>query len=296
MSQNHLQEEITMQSLTKEQDLVINFYDDNIVIVDNIKTFVAPNATRLRMNVILICLTGKAQAQMNGQLLSISKNQILICPPNVIFTDFMVSPDFDFKAMFITNKLLQSFLHERIVVWNEVLYIHQLHMLDLDDTDIELYSLFYEMVNRCAISNRFNPYKNDVVLSILRGGILALCGRLKQTLPEQVERKEGQTNNMFQQFLELLGNTPIKHRSVEWYAAELSISPKHLSNICKKHSGKTANEWIREYVLEDIRYYLKQTDYSIRQVCNIIGFPNPSFFGKYVKTYFGMSPVRFRQS
>lgn len=71
-------------------------------------------------------------------------------------------------------------------------------------------------------------------------------------------------NNHFQRFLDLLHSVEIKHHTVEWYANELCISPKYLSALCKKHSGKTANEWITEHVLEDIRYYLKQTDYSIK--------------------------------
>jgi AraC-like DNA-binding protein len=82
---------------------------------------------------------------------------------------------------------------------------------------------------------------------------------------------------------------------VEWYANELCISPKYLSALCKKNSGKTANEWITEHVLEDIRYYLKQTDYSIKQICDLLGFPNPSFFGRYVKDHFGQTPAYFRQ-
>ena len=65
---------------------------------------------------------------------------------------------------------------------------------------------------------------------------------------------------------------------------------------CKKNSGKTANEWITEHVLEDIRYYLRQTDLSIKQICDKLAFPNPSFFGKYVKDHFGMTPLEFRNS
>ena len=77
-------------------------------------------------------------------------------------------------------------------------------------------------------------------------------------------------------------------------ACKLCISPKYLTAVCKKNSGKTANEWITEQVLEDIRYYLRQTDLSIKQICDRLGFPNPSFFGKYVKDHFGMTPMEFR--
>ena len=81
---------------------------------------------------------------------------------------------------------------------------------------------------------------------------------------------------------------------MEWYADELCVSAKYLSTVCKKKSGKGANDWIREHVLEDIRYNLKHTDLSIKQICDKLGFPNPSFFGKYVKEHFGMPPAQFR--
>ena len=48
-------------------------------------------------------------------------------------------------------------------------------------------------------------------------------------------------------------------------------------------------------VMEDIRYYLKQTDLSIKQICDQLGFPNTSFFGKYVKEHFGCTPTQLRQ-
>ncbi len=105
----------------------------------------------------------------------------------------------------------------------------------------------------------------------------------------------GQTlQSPFQRFLDLLHSSEIKRHTVDAYASELCISPKYLTAVCKKNSGKTANEWITEQVLEDIRYYLKQTDLSIKQICDRLGFPNPSFFGKYVKDHFGMTPMEFR--
>ena len=46
--------------------------------------------------------------------------------------------------------------------------------------------------------------------------------------------------------------------------------------------------------MEDIRYYLTHTDLTLKQVADRLGFPNPSFFGKYVKEHFGMTPAQIR--
>ena len=140
------------------------------------------------------------------------------------------------------------------------------------------------------------PFRTDIIQSLLRGGVLGLCGAIKQrVLHDEETLNAGTANNHFQRFLDLLHSVDVKHRTVEWYASELCLSPKYLSAICKKHSGKTANEWITEHVVEDIRYYLKHTDYSIKQICDLLGFPNNSFFGKYVKEHFGMTPIQIRK-
>ena len=47
--------------------------------------------------------------------------------------------------------------------------------------------------------------------------------------------------------------------------------------------------------MENIRYNLKQTDLNIKQISELLGFPNPSFFGKYVREHLGMSPNEYRK-
>ena len=49
-------------------------------------------------------------------------------------------------------------------------------------------------------------------------------------------------------------------------------------------------------LLEEIRYYLQQTDLNVKQICDRLGFSNTSFFGKYVKDHFGMPPIQFRNA
>jgi AraC-like DNA-binding protein len=53
-------------------------------------------------------------------------------------------------------------------------------------------------------------------------------------------------------------------------------------------------QWINEYVMEDIRYYLKETPLTIKEISTTLGFPNLSFFGKYTKRNLGMSPKEYR--
>ena len=289
------QEEISFQTLTDNEDIQVGYSDSNIVIVDSIQKFAEISAAHVSMNAIAICMQGKVQGMLNGQAIELHKNQVAIIPQNVIISDLMVSPDFDLKAMFFTNRILQSFLHEKMSVWNDVVYVHRIHVITMEEVDFQFYTNFYEMLRLCFGQQADHPFRTEVIQSLLRGAILGLCGALKQRMLDNASTNVQTNNNHFQRFLDLLHSTEVKRQTVEWYANELCISPKYFSALCKKHSGKTANEWITEHVLEDIRYYLKQTDYSIKQICDLLGFPNTSFFCKYVKEHFGMTPIQFRQ-
>lgn len=288
-------EEITLQSLAEKEEVKIGYSDKDIIVVDSIQKFAEINAAHIAMNVIMICTNGRIHAHMNGRPVELKKNQVAIVPQNVVVTNIMISPDFNLKAMFLNNSILQSALHDKMVIWNDIMYVQHNHVITLKSEYLLIFSQFYDMLNMVIEYSQENPFRNEIIHSILSAAILAVCGELKQMLPPSDE-KHLRPSTHFQRFIKLLHNSEIKYRPVEHYASELCISPKHLTAICKKYSGKTANDWIREQVLEDIKYYLKSTDLSIKQVCDRVGFSNTSFFGKYVKQHLGMTPVEFRKN
>ena len=299
------QEEITFQTLADNEDIQIGYSDNDIVVVDSIQQFAEIHAAHVSMNAIAICTSGKVQGIINGQQIELHQNQVAIIPQNIVVTDVMVSPDFNLKAMFLTNRILQSFLREKMNVWNDMMYVHRNHIVTMDEDEILFYTHFYDMLKLTFTRGKDNPFRTDVIQSLLRSAILGLCGRMEKMLASDTNLEDSATLHdnrkmtskvHFQHFLDLLHSNDVKRQTVEAYASKLCISPKYLTTICKRHSGKTANEWITEHVLEDIRYYLKQTDLSVKQICDRLGFPNPSFFGKYVREHFGMTPLAIRNS
>ena len=99
---------------------------------------------------------------------------------------------------------------------------------------------------------------------------------------------------LFKNFINLLASSHPKNRKVEYYAEKLYVTPKYLSLVCKKCGNKTASKIISLYVLKDIDYLLKYSSKSIKEIVNELEFPNISFFGKYVKKHFGISPKAYR--
>ena len=101
---------------------------------------------------------------------------------------------------------------------------------------------------------------------------------------------------IFRKFLEKVSEDDGTHRSVSYYADILCYSPKHLSTVVKKISGRTPLSIINEHAMECIKYELKHSGKSIKEIADQFDFPNQSFFGKFVKNHIGMSPLQYRIS
>ena len=48
-------------------------------------------------------------------------------------------------------------------------------------------------------------------------------------------------------------------------------------------------------VVNEIKTLLRNTNYSVKEVAQIMNFRNQSFLGKYVKNYTGMSPREYKK-
>ncbi len=84
-----------------------------------------------------------------------------------------------------------------------------------------------------------------------------------------------------------------KDRTVNFYARRQCISEKHFSRLIKKASGQKPLDIIREYVILDAKSLLLSGSYSVKQVSEILGFQNHSFFTRFFRLATGKTPGEF---
>lgn len=99
----------------------------------------------------------------------------------------------------------------------------------------------------------------------------------------------------FRTFIELLQKSYPKPRLVSIYSAQMNITTKYLSSICKQVAGETPSHLIDYFIMKDIEYLMKYTTKSIKEIAFELTFPNLSYFGKYIRAHFGMSPKDYRK-
>lgn len=87
-----------------------------------------------------------------------------------------------------------------------------------------------------------------------------------------------------------------KYREVSYYAAQLNVTAKYLSDTVKRQTGKSVRYYIDRYTVPMIKEYLNNPDLSIVQIANEMNFTTLSYFSRYVTKHLGMSPKTYRES
>lgn len=93
--------------------------------------------------------------------------------------------------------------------------------------------------------------------------------------------------------------TLVEERFRDWhkvkdYAADIHITPKHLSQTVKDLTGKVAKDHIQDRIVLEAKRLLLHSDHSIKEVAYEVGFDEPLHFSSFFKKNVGVPPSRFR--
>lgn len=272
----------------------VQYINDELVILDNLCDVPDITAKKIGFNVVAACLSGCMTFNVAGKTVKASEGQLFLCHSRIVLSDIMISPDFEGKVMCLSDRLLYGILQSQKQIWNNVLYSTHCTIINVK---IGHYNIYNEL--RYYLNDDTNPFKIEILECLIRVALLQICAELinLDTAKGDTMKSEiiSRKKLIFNQFLKNIARRKIKKISVLEYANELCISPKYLSTICRDISGKSPIKWINDYVVEDIVVYLISTDLTAKEISIELGFPNASFFGKYVKEHLGVTPYEYRK-
>ncbi len=253
---------------------------------------------RLGFFLIVFCMDGCIQMDVNYKSYRLERGDVLFGMPNSIIGNMLLSPKNQLKlAAFSTSFLQRLFKAERI--WDTAVYLHHNPVKHINGEKVEpAYKLLHELIVM-KIGGTPHPYHKEMIRYLFSALFCQLMGDFSQESAHQGNTEEPhevarQVHYIFRRFAEMLSQDNGMHRSVAYYADALCYSPKHFSKVIKQASGHTPIEFINNAAMEHIKYRLKHSEKSIKEIAEEFNFSNQSFFGKYVKAHLGMSPAQYR--
>jgi AraC family transcriptional activator of pobA len=284
---------VTMQNVSTGR-IHIDYSDNDIAFADNVRELPNEKSMQLDMIIVMVCSKGRAQLDINGKQYIVKANEKLFCGHYNVISNYMISPDFESKIICLSYPLMHRLLYTDRSVWNRLYYLEQNPVQPIDEEEQHLFHDFYEL-GLALLGRTIRTYYKETMIGLIQSALYAILGGLKD-VPTVNSNNLCQPDQLYHKFQELLAEDHGLHRSVDYYAQQLCITPKYLTVVCKQKSGHPALQMIRESTIECIRYQLKNSDKSIKEIANELDFPNLSFFGKFVKQNLGTSPTNYRKS
>ncbi|MEM8632075.1 MAG: AraC family transcriptional regulator [Pseudomonadota bacterium] len=85
-------------------------------------------------------------------------------------------------------------------------------------------------------------------------------------------------------------------RSVAAFAADLGVTPTHLSRACKAASGRPAHALLNDRVMAEAYLLLSETRRPIREISEALGFSSAAYFTRAFQKHTGKTPSEFRRT
>lgn len=271
------------------------YEDSDLVIIDEFHKLPSSSQRIKGMVCVLTINRGALIAEINGENIELTSNDMLIMSSHTHITQMTLHSNFSGMIIAMRGGSAKMFVKLNTSMLKCLFRASDHPVLHMTAEQKEL-MWHYKFILQATLRRDDRTCKKEIVYRVVSAMLYELFTYIfvknNESEAELMTGKQGE--RLFKQFIELLVASEVKQRQVQYYANKLCVSPKHLSAVCKQLSGKAALAWINHFIVQDIKYMLFNSDWSIKEISNYMGFPNASFFGKYVRQHMGASPSSIR--
>ena len=206
--------------------------------------------SRLDAFIIGVGTEGETSLTSNLQEFRLKKNSLFIFNPKDILQVqsndrfkahlIVITPDFLKRINIDTKRMMPLFLQ-----------FGSLPCMELTHAESQSLRSFISMVEQ-ELKGPETDFSSEIIGGLIAATIYKVGDILTHYLTEHPEVDSPMHNRAeeyFKQFTELLGEHYKHERSVGFYARQLCITPKYLTTLIKRISGKSVSEWIDSYVI-----------------------------------------------
>ena len=250
--------------------------------------------------VAVLCLRGRLRVDLNLKSFELSENTLLLYVPGNIVRVSEV-PDGDEPPQVVvvgaSRNLIADVRMDFAKLFEESMAILENPCITLSQKEFNISLKYYELA--MELMDAGIPSLREALRSLFSSIFYMLgtlwSGRLTSG-PAAAAEMSGRSKMVFEQFLRLVTQYHSKERRVEFYASKMYLTPKYLSKLIKKVSGRSAPDWIDSMVVMEAKNMLKYSEMTIKEISENLGFGSVPVFHKFFKYHTGFTPRQWREN
>lgn len=271
---------------------------DDLVVVENYKEFSKTNKGQFMIGehaLVILCTEGMAQFDYDGRTIQLRKGDLfLFLVLNTLVNNFMMSPDFDCRQVWVTRKEAWNINMFGQTSISDLMTLRQHPKVTLSEAEASLMDAHFRLLCR---EMRESHIYSGIVRSMVGTFLLKALSLVRRDADcdGQVEDTSSlHGKQLVERFMEIVEQSDGRIRRVDTFAQRLNVTPKYLSRLMKDIANRRPSDIILLFTMKAIERRLRFTDMTIQQIAYDLKFANASFFGKYFREHSGMTPMEYR--
>ncbi|WP_028297342.1 helix-turn-helix domain-containing protein [Olivibacter sitiensis] len=235
-----------------------------------------------------ICLKGEMRGKIDLKEYHVKSPALTISVPGQVLEHESCSDDFNGILIFMTQRFTEKF---NLLLGHSISMSIKNHpYMALGNEELQSILAYCHMVRK-VIRTDDNPNRLQIITHLTIAYFYGIGYFLHKSIKDEGLSKD---RDIAEKFLQKVRQNYKTERKVEYYAVQLQLSANYLSHVVKDATGKTAGEWIDDYIALEAKALLKSTNMTIQQIADELNFPSQSFFGKFFKRVVGVAPKYYK--
>lgn len=130
--------------------------------------------------------------------------------------------------------------------------------------------------------------------ALYRLGLLSIFVSRQLEMIDDTPADETAADRLVAAYTDLIARDFKQHLGVADYAAQLGVTPTHLTRCCNRTCGKSALRLLNERVMFEARILLRNTRQPVSSIADSLGFTSAAYFTRAFQATAGMTPTAFR--
>lgn len=196
-----------------------------------------------------------------------------------------------FADDFLANNVLNTMWNYKTTLFNNVSNNDPLGVAP--EGAVEFESIFSQILKEYENQEHFD--RENILRYLLLYLLTKIEGVRRELFSDQPDKVTLSDYEIYQAFISRLEELFQSEHNVNFYADQVELSARQLSDISKKIVGKTAKQIIVDRVILEAKRYLQFTSLSVQEISYALGYESPFYFSQAFKNATKLSPSAFKK-
>lgn len=260
----------------------------SITLLDD-KVFTSQLLCRLNYHRIFLIKTGSGNLQIDGETYPVKGNELFLLAKGQVYVFITNTHITGYELCFgdcFWEKAPASASNCKAVLFNNAAANQQIPTPTADMLELDvLFKLLYKEFMKDAYINRLDAlaaYLKIIMIKIANVNALLTKGY------------DSYENQLYRRFVELVSNQYKTTHEVTYFAGQLGVSARNLTEICKRCSGKGAKDIINGQLIAEAKRSLQFSSLPVKEIAYQLNFSAPDQFSHFFKKNTQLSPNDYR--